>query len=396
MPLSVREPPYKIPEYSLTGDLLAYLTCELQYRYHNKGSLPPAKPVQLWFGEFIHAVMEEAFLIWEQDKSRRRFPWNWDPEIREIETRINQRLIARGLGPPPNVFCPFDGGHAQQGYCPDVNHPHKLIASQRVDQAINKWGKHLFPLIDEAEVWLKSIRDMPNFRGGISRCNYYGISGVVDVISSVNLQSAAKGNLILHYLHQNAKLKQKIGKIRSQQYEIVIDYKGMRRPAMNSPAWKYHEWQLHTYSWLRSQQPQTEEVISGIIFYLNELALSKQDMGDLQNEVKTKSTDVMPDGQDLTAILKWKAKSNPPALSTLIREQRSIRIIPIIKKDVGHSLAEFDKVVGKIESCVHSETMGNDIQTSWSTNPVRRTCTACDFKTYCPNPAPGPYRPTIP
>ena len=104
MPLSVRGQPYKIPEYSLTGDLLAYLTCPLQYRYHNKASLPPSTPVQLWFGEFIHSVMEEAYLEWQQDQQRRRFPWNWDPDIRNIELEIERRLEARNLYAPSNLF----------------------------------------------------------------------------------------------------------------------------------------------------------------------------------------------------------------------------------------------------------------------------------------------------
>lgn len=396
MPLSVREQPYKIPEYSLTGDLLAYLTCGLQYRYHNRGSLPPSTPVQLWFGEFIHSVMEEAYLEWQQDQQRRRFPWNWNPEIREIELRIDQRLRARGLNPPPRLFCPYDFSFNRQGWCSDTNHPHQLIASERTEAAINTWGQHLFPLIDEAEVRLKGIQDMPNYQPGVSRCNYYGITGVVDVISSVNLQSAPSGNLILHYVHQSPKLQQIITNLASQEYEIIIDYKGMRRPPINDLTWQHHEWQILTYAWLRSQQPQSRPIVAGIIFYLNELSLSQEDMRELQSDVANNRTDIMPQGMDLQAIRNWRRNISPPVLSRPFREQRSIRIIPVDDSRTQNSLQQFDRVVEEIESCVLSEISGRNILHSWSPNPIARNCTACDFKTFCPNPAPRQYYPTVP
>jgi len=401
MPLSVKQPPYKIPEYSLTGDLLAYLTCGLQYRFHNRNSLPPSKPVQLWFGEFIHGVMEEAFLEWQQNQQMKRFPWRWDAEIRNIELRINRRLSARGLDPPPRVFCPYDSTFSRQGLCPNTNHPHKLIASERAEKAINTWGPHLFPLIDESEVRLKSIRDMPNHQQQ-DRCEYYGITGVADVITSVNLENAPSGNLILHYLHQNSELQQIINDLSSPEYEIIIDYKGMRRPSTNDPTWHHHEWQILTYAWLRSQQPQARTVVAGIIFYLNELALSQEDMKELKNDVRSNSTDIMPQGLDLQAIQNWRESTPPPQISGPFREQRSIRIVPVNQARVQNALQQFDNVVREIENCVLSEMGGNPITSSWSPNPVERNCTACDFKTFCPGAntqtqqSGGPYRPTVP
>ena len=55
-----------------------------------------------------------------------------------------------------------------------------------------------------------------------------------------------------------------------------------------------------------------------------------------------------------------------------------------------------DKVIDKIENKVLSEMSGSNIKLAWPCNPRERTCTACDFKTFCPNPSPKHYYPTVP
>ena len=155
MKLPSRSKAYIIPEYSLTGDLLSFLTCNLQYRYQNKGTLPPSKPVQRWFGEFIHGVMEEAFIQWKHEKTP--FPWDWKEDIRPIEDLIDLRLQARGLYPhDEDLFYSILNQPDTDLTIDDLNeHDHKKLASARAEKAINIWGKHLFPLIDSSELLIK-------------------------------------------------------------------------------------------------------------------------------------------------------------------------------------------------------------------------------------------------
>jgi len=393
--ISVRPKPYIIPEYSLTGDLLAFLTCPLQYRYYNKAALPPSTPVQLWFGEFIHGVLEEAFEAWRDRAEYRRFPWDWRPLIRGIEMHVHERLRAKGPYPPPQLFCPYDRG-AAQGLCPNDQHPHQLVATRRAEAAINTWGQHLFPLISEAEVKLKGSRNMPAYREGVSRSNYYSVTGVVDVISSVHLASAPAGNLIIHALEGDNAVAGVIQQLGTTGYDIIIDYKGMRRPASISQLWQHHAWQVQTYCWLRTRQANTQPIAAAILFYINELNPSGEDLRLLKTEVANASTDVMPAGHDIRLINAWRPRQPAPALSQRYRELRSMRIVPIDEHAIQASLEEFDRVVHEIEASVLAETEGAAIRACWQTNPERRTCTACDFKTYCPNPAPGPYPPTVP
>ncbi len=377
--LSRARNPYIIPSYSLTGDLLSYLKCGLQYRYANRGELPPSKPVQLWFGEFIHAVMEEAYVRWNSGVSPSTFPWDWESVIRPIEQEVYLRLAGRALIPPRGLFCPGTPCQCPSGIPPG----HKLLSSERAHSAIDTWGQSLFPLISDAEVPLKALRELP--ATARYRSEKYEVTGIADVIGSIKVSSAPQGNLLVRELY-----KQLPDLAYQTTYEIIVDYKGTRRPTPKDPVWNHYANQIQTYAWLRGRQPGAAPVVAGIILFLNELVPSATDIKDLQSDIKKGQTDIMPEGVDRLAILNW--RGGPlPTLSTALREDRCLRLVPVSPTSVATSLEEFDRVVGEIEESVHGESAGGGLVVSWASRPSgslfeapdKRTCDVCDHKYYC-------------
>lgn len=373
MPLSIRPQVYSLPSYSLTGDLLGYLRCGLQYRYTRIGKLPASRPVQQWFGEFIHGVLEEAFRRYRDSvlKGTPSLPPWPATDLDDIKKLIKARLGARGL----------------YAWSPDL----EQLGSDRATVAVQELGPHLFPLIHRAEVRLTGARLLPAIQSQLQFrvADRYEMVGVVDVVTHVQLASPMFANNPIV-----GALKAGIGPGLPPTFEVIIDYKGMRRPSVPKPGaksslWMQYEWQLQTYGELRRTQPDALDVVAGVLLYVNELHPTRSDLELLKDEIANGATDVPPvlGSPDDVALKNWKTRDKHlPQLSFEYRLARALRVVPINAASIAQALQSFDSVVKDIETCRGREVHGSPVLQAWTKNSnEEQTCVVCDSRTFCPD-----------
>lgn len=383
MELDLKRADHVVPEYSLTGDLLSYSRCQLQYRYYNGSSLPPSRPVQLWYGEFIHGVMESAFRQWAAAQpAAPAFPWP-------------NTALQEGVGPrqpPPaglaahdirNIAWPIEQTLAQEGK-QARSRAARAAAYRRAELAVNMLGPHLFPLISAAEQRVLGTRPLTALPGAPEpRSSRYALRGVIDVLGDVHLEAPA-GNAIRDAVREACPdLK--------GDFEIIVDYKGAPRPDIQDSHWNLGAWQVQTYAWLRARQPEAKPVGAGILIYINELDPASGLVGAIQDQVRKKKTDVEPPkgSQDDYQIQAW-TPGTQATLSPEFRMRRAIRVIPVTEESVQTATAAFDDIVAQIERNVAQEALVGHIGQAWlPTCTERQTCVACDFLSFCPQPANG-------
>jgi hypothetical protein len=369
MALSVRPPINSLPSYSLTGDLLGFLRCGLQYRYSRIGNLPSSHPIQLWFGQFIHAVLEESYRQM-RDNGKPSPPWA-QTEIDDIMDRIDRRLAAQ------NIRC--------------WNEQSEQLGRARATAAVNELGPLLFPLINQAEVRVRGARKLPaSLKGLINKdIERYEMLGVIDIVTQVELFNPKfRGNRLLELVVEELPTNP------PDEFEVIVDYKGMKRPEASGKGkslWEIYEWQVHTYAHLRSMLT-TKKIIAGVLIYLNEFVPTKTDFYALRKALAVGDPDVLlPEtgSADEKTLRSWKPSTpgeEPPLLSFEYRLTRAIRVVPIDPTSIQKSLDEFDKTVARIEKCVADEANTGVVIASWEKNPSHEpTCEACDAKTFCPS-----------
>lgn len=386
MPLERRRDAGVVPNYSLTGDLLSFLRCGLQYRYHNGSALPPSRPVQLWFGEFIHGVMEASYRLWASTNPRPTFPWPSNPT--PYLGTVPAGRAANDIGTIGDIV---EETLRSQGKT-SRSRATRESAYRRATAAMNEIAPHLFPLVASAEERVIGTRILPPAGAGANlRADRYELHGVIDVLTDVQMNTVPAGNIIRDAIVAACPQL-------PQHFEVVVDYKGDRRPARNHQYWAQAEWQVQTYAWLRMRQPNALPVTAGVLIYINELAPVADDMAHLQREVRNGNTDVVPaaGSPDAYAMNLWRPGLAIPNFSLAFRLQRAIRVIPVTQQSIAAATGQFDQIVLDIERCVTAEAAAGAIRNSWAPGGDENTCVACDFRHFCPQPAPRPQGPAVP
>jgi hypothetical protein len=389
MELEIKHPDHIVPSYSLTGDLISYLRCRLRYRYENGSALPPSRPVQQWYGEFLHGTLELAFRFWKDHHNRFPFPWpcsqrEWGyppPNWAENDIGLFANLVETGLRQ--------QGKQARSAAA-------RNSGFRRVALAINLLGPHLFPLIESAEKKVIGTRPVP-ISQMVLRCRNYEVHGIIDVLTNITLGQAGHQNLIREFVEQEC--PHLVGN-----YEVIVDYKGSQRPLQNDDYWDQGDQQIQTYAWLRSRQPDSNPVAAGILIYVNELTPGDKEMLSLKKGLTEGTTDVVPDtgSADEQLVRMWRPGNDAEQLSLRFRLRRAIRIVPVTQASTQNALMAFDNVVRNIEENIIDEVRIGNILQSWSPQcQDEDTCSACDFRHFCPQPAGVssgymPHTPTAP
>jgi len=331
----------------------------------------------MWTGEFVHGVLEEAYRHWQIHQPT--FPWPstptpWPPpptplvrapnDIGVLGDLVETRLAAGGKRPRSSRA--------------------RASAYSRVEAAVNLLAPHLFPLITTAEHRISGTRGMPALPGGGQpRGDRYELTGIVDVISSVVVAANLNNPIVqlIHHLIAPA----------YNDYDLIVDYKAMRRPSSTESAWQHQEWQVQTYAWLCQQVPNARPVGAGLLVYINELSPSRTDLEELKWEFHNNATDILPPNgsQDYYALHNWQPGPGVvlPQFTEAFCLARAVRVIDVSTSHVQHAVSQIDQVVGDIENSALNEHNAGNIPNHWNACGSAQDCDACDFVHFCPSPA---------
>jgi hypothetical protein len=145
------------------------------------------------------------------------------------------------------------------------------------------------------------------------------------------------------------------------EFEIIVDYKGMRRPSTTRQNGRLdlttYEWQLQNYANLRERQMEGPPVVAGVLVFLNELLPAESDLREWLRESREGLTDI-------PCANRWRHANEVP---DDLKLRRAIHVTAVTPSSQQKALSEFDSVVQKIETCRGNEIAGDALFDAWRT-----------------------------
>jgi hypothetical protein len=165
------------------------------------------------------------------------------------------------------------------------------------------------------------------------------MTGVVDVISSLDLADVGwKRNPLISKLAKE--VPERVG-----QFEVIVDYKGMGRPAPGTIGSfdQIYDWQILTYAELRHRQVGAQLVAAAALLYLNELAPTWEDVHRLARSVRA-GRDTPPRDPGDQAVLKSRSRPTGwPQFSLAYRIDRAVKVVHVAPDAILVAATEFDR-----------------------------------------------------
>ena len=131
----------------------------------------------------------------------------------------------------------------------------KTLGYARARVGLTELAEVLFPLIHHSEVRLTGARELKPLPPGTTfrDADRYEMVGVIDVVTDIELAKPEVAKNPIVKLIQDC-----LGTV-PDHFEVIIDYKGSRRPSLppakptpkHPSLWDQYEWQVLTYADLR-------------------------------------------------------------------------------------------------------------------------------------------------
>lgn len=328
--------------FDIASDVLTYRTCGRRYRFYDVIGFPQSDTSKLWASEFICSFERELYRKWQSEDLDEDDP---EGDADDISEDVVSHLESMGMETDDRIY--------SEEWDSDI------LMNRRALEVMRFMTSYVYPLISEY-----SVSCGKHCSNG-SPCN---ITTTFGIMSADRLKAADRDNPVIKAFSLVCN-PDDIG-------DVIFIIKGMDMPDLseyNSP-----EMQLKAAMELYSEQEcmgSGNTLSAGIVFYLNELWLSKSRLKDIAQKYSEDIFKLLTEGNQL---------------GEEDRFRRCISVIPYNSDLTFNSLKIIEETAGKLaEDRSFGAKLDKDHWKPGVFEPAR--CESCDFNGSCES-VPEEYR----